>query len=166
MKNLFRFSLVFAVVGFLALQPLHVSAQTTVDPEPDLIGDNEPIVELELNLLGPLSHPYGRCHPRAVRHWDKIIFKVMNTETAQRLKVRAFSELDIKVLDNPRTVADLREKVVIFLLRRVGVLINRENVEAHIRAIKIVDVDYAIVCSGSRFTLPLPLPLAVETPLP
>jgi len=76
--------------------------------------------------------------------------------------------LDIKVLDNPQEVADLREKVAIFLLRRMKlnsattVEINRDTVEQLVKLIHIRDVDYAIVCSA----LPHPAPTLPPPPTP
>jgi len=77
--------------------------------------------------------------------------------------------LDIKVLDNPQEVADLREKVAIFLLRRMKLNsaaelgeINRQTVEQLVKLIYIHDVDYAIVCSA----LPHPAPILPPPPTP
>jgi hypothetical protein len=78
-------------------------------------------------------------------HMDKIIFHLTGAllaaapadQPALNAVVRD-SRLDIKVLDNPRTVADLKAKVLSFL-RAAVTPANRENVT-------IDDVDYAVIC--------------------
>ena len=81
-----------------------------------------------------------------VLHFDKIIFMVgqgtltpaIPADFNQLNAVRRLTELDIKVKDDPRTVADLKGKVLTFL----GALPNAAN-----RAlIRIVDVEYAVIC--------------------
>jgi hypothetical protein len=81
---------------------------------------------------------------RAV-HTDKIIFELLGTPQAQLAadqpalnQVPVNDELDIKVLDDPNTVADLKGKVLTFL-GAVDSAANRQLV-------KIIDVDYAVVC--------------------
>lgn len=81
-----------------------------------------------------------------VLHFDKIIFTVGTGVLAPAIRadfnqlnaVRRLTELDIKVKDDPKTVADLKGKVLTFL----GALPNAAN-----RAlIRIVDVEYAVIC--------------------
>ena len=81
---------------------------------------------------------------RAV-HMDKVIFHVTDfllaADASDQPALNAVprnSRLDIKVLDNPTTVADLKGKVLSFL-GAVDGPINRER-------IVIDDVDYAVVC--------------------
>lgn len=78
-------------------------------------------------------------------HTDKIIFLLTNTPTAALAadqpalgQIPLNDELDIKVLDDPNTVADLKGKVLTFL-GAVNNALNRQYV-------KIIDVDYAVVC--------------------
>jgi hypothetical protein len=78
-------------------------------------------------------------------HMDKIIFHITGPLVAMAQPdqpalnaVPQNSRLDIKVLDNPRTVADLKAKVLTFLRAAVNPA-NRNNVV-------IDDVDYAVVC--------------------
>lgn len=78
-------------------------------------------------------------------HADKIIFKLINHPQAMNANDQAAlgalplnEEMDIKVLDDPTTIADLKGKVLTFL-RAVNNPANRALV-------KIVDVDYAMVC--------------------
>ncbi len=85
---------------------------------------------------------------RAV-HMDKIIFQITGALTAangadqQQLDaVPRNTALDIKVLDDPRTVADLKAKVLTFL----GAMLtpaNRLNIE-------IREVAYAVVCPNPQ----------------
>lgn len=81
-----------------------------------------------------------------VLHYDKIIFmisgelKAANPDEQERLdKIPRQTELDIKVKDNPRYVADIKAKVLSFL----GAMVSPN----YYPAIKIVDVEYtAVVC--------------------
>lgn len=77
-------------------------------------------------------------------HFDKIIFAITDKlqainpdEQGNLEKLPRNTELDIKVIDNPRTVADLRGKVLSFL----GAVPSPEFYPA----IKIIDVDYAVI---------------------
>jgi hypothetical protein len=81
-------------------------------------------------------------------HADKIIFALsgglpaVDPDDQPALNaVPRDTELDIKVLDNPRTVADLKGKVLSFL-GAVDNAATRQNV-------KIIDVDYAMVCPNT-----------------
>lgn len=78
-------------------------------------------------------------------HADKIIFTLNGYLPAQQQADQAAlnnvprdTELDIKVLDDPRTIADLKGKVLTFI-RAVDSAVARAGV-------KIIDVDYAMVC--------------------
>jgi hypothetical protein len=78
-------------------------------------------------------------------HMDKIIFQIVGPLTAlfaaDQMALNLVPQqttLDIKVLDDPRTVADVKGKVLTFL-RAADNAVNRG-------AIKIDDVDYAVVC--------------------
>jgi hypothetical protein len=70
---------------------------------------------------------------------------------ASRVKFPADTELDIKVLDNPTKVADLKQKVFNFLKAT-----NESKSSIDIR-----DVDYSIVCSTTGIT---PTPITPVTP--
>ena len=78
-------------------------------------------------------------------HADKIIFTLSGALVAQQQADQAAlnavprdTELDIKVLDDPRTIADLKGKVLTFI-RAADTAVARAGV-------KIIDVDYAMVC--------------------
>ena len=78
-------------------------------------------------------------------HADKIIFTLSGALVAQQQADQAAlnnvprdTELDIKVLDDPRTIADLKGKVLSF--------IRAADSAAARAAVKIIDVDYAMVC--------------------
>jgi hypothetical protein len=78
-------------------------------------------------------------------HADKIVFALTGFLQAQVPddqpaldKVPRNTQLDIKVLDDPRTVADLSGKVLTFL----GALDSPANREA----LRIIEVKYAMVC--------------------
>src|ERR671921_514419 len=49
------------------------------------------------------------------QHWDKIVFKIANVQLAQSLKLPPNTELDIKVLDDPTKVSDIKQKILEFL---------------------------------------------------
>jgi len=78
-------------------------------------------------------------------HADKIIFRITGALIArspsQQVALDTIprnSELDIKVLDDPTTVADLKGKVLSFL--------GAVDTAAARQVITIRDVDYAVVC--------------------
>lgn len=87
-----------------------------------------------------------------VLHFDKIIFEIIGQNGQFPLKpldpqdadiliktVPLNTPLDIKVIDNPRTVADLKGKVLTFL--------GAVSLPAYYPFVRIIDVDYAsIVC--------------------
>ena len=78
-------------------------------------------------------------------HADKIIFTLsgalvalQQADQAALNNVPRDTELDIKVLDDPRSIADLKGKVLSFIR-------PTDNAAAR-PAVKIIDVDYAMVC--------------------
>lgn len=83
--------------------------------------------------------------PIRTAHMDKIIFQIvadlkaqLDADQAALDAVPKKTDLDIKVIDNPTTVADLEGKVLTFL----GAADTPENREA----IRISDVEYAVIC--------------------
>ena len=111
-----------------------VVSQAAVPPV-DAIG--QPAIVLCKNL------PNGQ--PVIAVHMDKIIFQIIGPLTAlnpaDQLALNAVPQkttLDIKVLDNPRTVADVKGKVLTFL-GAADTPVNRGWVQ-------VDDVDYAVVC--------------------
>lgn len=77
------------------------------------------------------------CPEENVQHWDKIVFVIPNPQVAKRANVSANTELDIKVLDDPHKVADIKQKVLDFLKLQ----------SSDKNAIRIVDINYAIICA-------------------
>lgn len=81
-----------------------------------------------------------------VLHFDKIIFTVGTGQLApisaadfnQLNAIPRLTELDIKVKDDPKTVADLKGKVLTFL--------GAQTTAANRALIRIVDVEYAVIC--------------------
>jgi hypothetical protein len=78
-------------------------------------------------------------------HADKIIFALVGFLQAQLPddqpaldKVPRNTQLDIKVLDDPRTVADLSGKVLTFL--------GAADTPANREGVRILEVKYAMVC--------------------
>ncbi len=91
----------------------------------------------------------GTCaQPATLHHFDKIIFTVtdklraaITTDQNQLNALPLKTELDIKVKDNPRTVADLKGKILTFL----GAA---DSVQSKNRSkIRIIDVEYAVICA-------------------
>ena len=81
--------------------------------------------------------PQAVCPEENVKHWDKIVFMVTSPVLAMKAHVSVNTELDIKVLDNPKEVADLKQKVLDF----IGVPNGNKS------SLKIIDVEYAIICT-------------------
>ena len=81
-----------------------------------------------------------------VLHFDKIIFMVGQGQLIPVVPadfnllnaVPRLTELDIKVKDDPKTVADLKGKVLTFL--------GAATTAANRALIRIVDVEYAVIC--------------------
>jgi PKD repeat protein len=81
------------------------------------------------------------CPATNVQHWDKIIFQISDAGLAASLGLPAETHLDIKVLDDPKTVADIQKKVLDFL----KLPDNPQNRNA----IFVIDVEYAIICASA-----------------
>ena len=75
-------------------------------------------------------------------HWDKIVFMITSPDVARRVNLTANTELDIKVLDDPHKVSDIKQKVLDFL----------KIPGTPKAALRIVGVDYAIICTASDST--------------
>ncbi len=86
--------------------------------------------------------PSLTCTERNIKHWDMIVFSINDPALAKKLNLTTNTELDIKVLDDPLKVAVVKQKALDFL--RVPIATKA--------AIKIVDVDYAIICGTSSPT--------------
>ncbi len=91
----------------------------------------------------------GAVIPATAYHSDKIVFSIsgilqaaLAADQTAISKLPLNTELDIKVRDNPRLVADIKSKVLSFL----GAAVNPNNAGL----IKIISVEYAIaVCPKS-----------------
>jgi hypothetical protein len=81
------------------------------------------------------------CPETNVQHWDKIVFTIQDPNIAKRANVTANTPLDIKVLDDPHTVADIKQKVIQFLK-----LPDRPEVR---KSISVGLVEYAIICAAA-----------------
>jgi hypothetical protein len=85
-------------------------------------------------------------NPTLLIIWDKIVFMINDPEVAKKANVTAKTELDIKVIDDPHKVADLKQKVLDFLNLPPSAK----------RAIQILHVNYAIICSLPQLTMKIP----------
>lgn len=124
-----------AIAATLAVAVALPAISYAVVPPVDDVG-RPAIVLCEVTLGG---------EPVRAVHMDKVIFRITDfllaADAGDQAALNAVprnSRLDIKVLDNPTTVADLKGKVLSFL-GAVDGPINRER-------IVIDDVDYAVVC--------------------
>ena len=104
---------------------------------PPVDGIGRPAKVLCKNLPGGI--------PVVAAHMDKIIFQITGPLVAvnggDQMALNAVPQqtaLDIKVLDDPTTVADLKAKVLTFL----GAMVTAANRAS----IDIKDIDYAVVC--------------------
>jgi archaellin len=102
--------------------------------------------EEDITTKPALDVPTSVCPDKNVQHWDKILFMIRDPEIAMMANVSAQTELDIKVLDDPHKVADVKQKVLDFLKLPVSAK----------RAIQILDVNYAIICSLPQLTMKIP----------
>jgi hypothetical protein len=92
---------------------------------------NTPIQSTFAQVQGPI------CPSSNVQHWDKIVFFIKSPILAGRLHLVPETEYDIKVLDDPHKVADIKQKVLDFF-----------NVPNEPRdSIHILEVGYAVVCA-------------------
>jgi hypothetical protein len=84
------------------------------------------------------------CPENNVQHWDKIVFMIISPDLGRKVNLTAKTELDIKVLDDPLKVADIKQKVLDFL----------KVPNAPRDTIRILDVNYAIICASSAPSVP------------
>jgi hypothetical protein len=112
----------------------HAPYNTVISSQPNAF---YPSWEMDITTQPESDVETSVCKVESVQHWDKIVFTVTDPRLASQANVTANIELDIKVLDDPQKVADLKQKVLNFL----GVPNGNKN------AIKIIDVEYAIICA-------------------
>ncbi len=102
------------------------------------------------------------CPAGSIQHWDKIIFEVVlgggelsliSPDGETELEVE--KEYDIKVLDDPNEVADLKQKTA-DKLNDIGYQKFTIQGPKPIRDfnVEIIDVEYAIACTGGGITPP------------
>ena len=94
------------------------------------------------------------CPPELVKHWDKIVFNVTNGLHSQQSHspphpaIVPGREYDIKVTDDPTTVADIRQKVV-DKLNGFGYTDDELVGPVALASLgKILDVEYDIECNA------------------
>ena len=78
------------------------------------------------------------CPTKDVQHWDKIVFFIRTPDLASKVNLPANTELDIKALDDPHKVADIKQEVLTFL----------EVPNEPRSAVQIVNVEYSIICNS------------------
>jgi hypothetical protein len=113
------------------------------------INEEEGGIEEDITTESVPKEQPGVCSQNNVQHWDKIIFAIIDPDLAKKVNLTANTELDIKVLDDPHKVADIKQKVIDFL--------NVPN--APKKAIQILDVEYAIICASQ---IPSEIRLSIE----
>ncbi|MGD9674252.1 MAG: VWA domain-containing protein [Candidatus Nitrosocosmicus sp.] len=84
------------------------------------------------------------CLQENVQHWDKIIFNITDTDLAESVGLPANTELDIKVMDDPSVVVDLKKRVLDFL--------NGTSASTSYGSVNIIDVEYALICVDNNST--------------
>jgi hypothetical protein len=133
-----RSSVLLPVLSWLALAAWPLASHATV-PVVDAVG-KAALIKCGSNAAGAAVNAV---------HADKIIFRLTgflpardDADQVQLNQVPRNTELDIKVLDNPRSVADLRGKVLTFL----GAA---DTPDARLN-VNIIDVDYAMVCPAAN----------------
>lgn len=109
------------------------------------------LAQADVPTVDPIGHPaivvckVLPAGPVRAVHMDKIVFRILGPlvaagggDQAALDAIIRNNPLDIKVLDDPRTVADLKAKVLTFL----GAMVTPAN-----RAqLEIQQVTYAVVC--------------------
>ena len=110
------------------------------------------VTQADVPIVDSIGHPAivtCKVLPNGMQvlavHMDKIIFRITDAliavAAADQQQLNAVPRnmpLDIKVLDDPKTVADLKAKVLTFL--------GAQLTAANRNAITVIDVDYAVVC--------------------
>jgi hypothetical protein len=77
------------------------------------------------------------CPTVNVQHWDKVAFKIIRQNLASQLNLPYNSELDIRILEKPDGLTDIKKEV----LDHLGVSETQRS------AIQILDISYSIVCA-------------------
>jgi hypothetical protein len=77
------------------------------------------------------------CSATNLQHWDKIVFKIVSPQVAGRAGLPANTELDIKVIDDPTKVADVKQTVLNFI----------KVPQAQKNSIEVVDMEYSTICA-------------------
>ena len=142
---------------------MHFPLQTVIAPHecpPGFVGlpDDTCISAEFCASIGPDGHcievipptPEPEC---ITEHWDKIIFQILRDPSGILDKALQKTELDIKVLDDPEKIADIKEKVRVFLKNDPDIVPQGGNPfdlltgpDVDNLVLEIIDVEYAIVC--------------------
>ncbi len=81
----------------------------------------------------------GICPSENIQHWEKIDFIVISPDVAEKFNVSADTELNIKVLSDPNSVEDMKQKVVAF---------SKVNAtESDKASIQIIGAQYSVICA-------------------
>ena len=89
------------------------------------------------------------CLLDEVRHWDKIIFQILKDPSGTVNQDYLKTPLDIKVEDDPTSVANIVAKVKQFIVANGIAVVPGTTFDPTIvdkLKIDIIDVEYAIVC--------------------
>ena len=140
-------------VGISSAYAVNISLEgdSTVNGNLDVSGD---ITGPTINAITTAISDAAICPQENIQHWDKIIFRpILNPGDLEFLSPPGQVELiedmefDIKVLDDPNWIADIRAKVL-QKLNAIGYEKNLlgEAVDISVLNIEIIDVDYAITC--------------------
>ena len=80
----------------------------------------------------------GICPSENIQHWEKIDFSVISPDVAKKFNVSADTELNIKVLSDPNSVEDMKQKVVDFF--------KVNATESDKASIEIHGAPYSVIC--------------------
>ena len=130
-----------------------LAGDVAVTEDLDVTGD---ITGPTINAINTAITSSTSCPPENIQHWDKVVFSINlipfdegfispNGETV----LDEFSIFDVKVLDDPNKLADLREKVVLKLALmgyQKDNALEQGPVDLAETNIEIIDVEYSIVC--------------------
>jgi len=131
-----------------------LAGDVTVTDNLDVSGD---ITGPTIDAISAAITTSASCPQENIQHWDKVIFSANMDDPFDegfispngKTELDEFSVFDVKVLDDPNELADLREKVV----QKLSSLGYQKNyfLEPFIRDlaetnIDIIDIEYSIIC--------------------
>jgi hypothetical protein len=81
----------------------------------------------------------GICPAENIQHREKTDFIVLSPDVAKKLGVNPSTELNIKILEDPNSVIDMKQKVIDFF--------KGNATESDKSSIQILGAPYAVICA-------------------